>query len=274
MSLVAFASQLAGAEEGGEAPDLLRVATLNLAHGRGLAPGQLGIPKCTFEANLDAVAVLLNRKRPEVIALQEADAASAWSGSFDHVAYLVTATQYPHVHHGVHLDAGLGAIKARYGTALLSALPLSACTKHPFAANQWHVKGFVTAEIDFAGRRLRLVSLHLDSGSKRLRQKQADEILAALRDPSLPLVVMGDFNSTWADAEDAVRKVADGLNLRPYAPEDRELLTFPSSGPGRRIDWILVSDELEFVEYAVWPDRVSDHLAVAAALRWTATPGR
>jgi endonuclease/exonuclease/phosphatase family metal-dependent hydrolase len=35
----------------------------------------------------------------------------------------------------------------------------------------------------------------------------------------------------------------------------------------RRFDWIMISNELEFVSYKVLPDIISDHLAVVAEVK-------
>ncbi|MCK5359007.1 MAG: hypothetical protein KAJ95_00180, partial [Gammaproteobacteria bacterium] len=64
---------------------VLRVATLNLAHGRKDSVNQLFVWKDTFKENLDDVGDVLSKYKPHVVALQEADAVSLWSGSFDHV---------------------------------------------------------------------------------------------------------------------------------------------------------------------------------------------
>ena len=36
----------------------------------------------------------------------------------------------------------------------------------------------------------------------------------------------------------------------------------------RRFDWILISNELEFISYRVLPDIISDHFAVVAEVKW------
>ena len=62
------------------------------------------------------------------------------------------------------------------------------------------------------------------------------------------------------------------LNLRAYARETAAP-TFPAVEPRISIDWVLLSDGLEFSSHRVVGDIVSDHRAVVAdiALR-TATP--
>jgi endonuclease/exonuclease/phosphatase family metal-dependent hydrolase len=37
---------------------------------------------------------------------------------------------------------------------------------------------------------------------------------------------------------------------------------------GRRLDWVLISDELEFLSHAVLPDAISDHQAIVADIGW------
>jgi hypothetical protein len=62
-----------------------------------------------------------------------------------------------------------------------------------------------------------------------------------------------------------VRMLADKLNLRAFQPEARGLGTYKDS-TGKRLDWILITQELEFVDYRVLPDVVADHLAVYAEI--------
>ena len=60
--------------------------------------------------------------------------------------------------------------------------------------------------------------------------------------------------------------VMDGLDLIAYDPHSDALGTYKKTD-GRRLDWILVSRDLQFVEYRVLPDKLSDHLAVFAEVR-------
>jgi hypothetical protein len=75
--------------------DSLIVASLNLAHGRGDSVNQLFVSTPTIRANLGRIAKLLRRERPDLVALQEADGPSRWSGGVDHVAYLAEQAAYP-----------------------------------------------------------------------------------------------------------------------------------------------------------------------------------
>ncbi len=129
-------------------PETLRVATLNLAHGRGMKVnpiGQIGLPRRTFEENLIAVAECIEREGPDVVALQEADAASDWSGDFDHVAFLAEAAGYPHDHHGLHAVFERAGLTLRYGTALLARRELTNARSFALDGKPLDTtKGFVT----------------------------------------------------------------------------------------------------------------------------------
>lgn len=273
LSLACFSFAIPLEGNSRETPDAasrstLTVLTWNIAHGRGTSPNQFGHPEAFYKSNLDAVARTLARESPDVVALQEADAPSAWSGSFDHVARIVEATGFPHVYHGLHFEAGVGPLAARYGTAILSRLPLRDTASSKLPDRSFHTKGFVRAEIEFEQRPLLLVSLHLNSDSKEVRRNQVDHLVEALSPLNKPMIVMGDFNSRWEAEDDAVRLVTEKLRLRAFEPDSATQHTFRSGHPTRRIDWILISPELDFVEYGTVADRASDHLAVRATVRW------
>jgi endonuclease/exonuclease/phosphatase family metal-dependent hydrolase len=62
-----------------------------------------------------------------------------------------------------------------------------------------------------------------------------------------------------------VRQLANAIGLRAFRPTTQELRTYKGA---KRLDWILISDELKFIDYAVLPNIVSDHLAVVAKIGW------
>ncbi|HUJ42846.1 MAG TPA: endonuclease/exonuclease/phosphatase family protein, partial [Opitutaceae bacterium] len=65
-----------------------RIVTFNIAHARGLSPFPGLNGRRRFERNLRKIARLFDELRPDVVALQEIDQNSRWSGSFDHLDYL------------------------------------------------------------------------------------------------------------------------------------------------------------------------------------------
>jgi len=240
----------------------LKVMTLNMAHGRGDSFHQLLQTTDTTLGNLDAIAVMLNREQPDVIALQEADGPSFWSGNFNHLAYLAERSPYSWAVNGRQVEgAGLA-----YGTALLSSFELQQPQAITFDPSLAMIrKGFVVSTIDWPGQpelKVDIVSVHLDFSSEFTRRQQARELIAVMRDRGRPMIVMGDLNTDWQHEDSTVRLLAAELGLDAHSPDVQGLETFPLSG--KRLDWILLSGELEFNSYRVVSDVLSDHRGVVA----------
>jgi endonuclease/exonuclease/phosphatase family metal-dependent hydrolase len=248
---------------------LLRIMTLNVAHGRGESFHQLLQATSTTRANLDNIARLLQDSGAHVVALQEADGPSFWSGNFSHIDYLARNGRYRHTVHGAHAD-GIGL---SYGTALLARLDLRNPRVITFDPEVSAVpKGFVVSTVDWPGRpgvEVDIVSLHLDFASSRTRRQQAQELIDTLQQRDRPVIVTGDFNIGWSD-HSIVRHICTALGLDAWRPAATGLETFPALG--ERLDWILVSRDIAFRSYRVMPEAVSDHRGVIAEL--ALVPGR
>lgn len=246
----------------------LSVLSLNLGHGRKDAINQLLVRGDQVERNLDDVAEVILRVSPDVVALQEADAASRWSGGFDHVEYLADLTGYSNFIHGLHADTWLYS----FGTALLSRHTFGFTDSHSFTPSfPTTTKGLVAATLEWPigdeSRAVTVISVHLDFSRKSVRQAQIDELLALAGSVEPPIIVAGDLNGEWRNGSSAVRILGERFNLQPYQPEAEGLGTYKSE-EGKRLDWILVSDDLEFVSYSVLPEVLSDHLAVVAEIKY------
>lgn len=260
-------------EEAEEGPtvvesEFLRVATLNIAHGRGDGKNQVFLKEETIRNNLRELGELLDRAEADVIALQEADAASSWSGKFDHVAALSENTRYGCYFHGIHASNRM----FDFGTALLSPHTFQGSFAHSFAPSKPTLtKGFSVAGLNWnPGGALeepllvKFVSVHLDFSRRSVRRSQISEMVSVLARIEGPMVLMGDFNTDWQTEDSSLKLLAGELELSVYRPHAEGLYTYGDKGA--RLDWILVSGELEFSRYEVYPEVVSDHYAVAAEL--------
>ena len=260
-------SQVVSAVLSESAANVERPLTLNVAHGRKDGRHQALLKRTTIESNLDNIASVLAREQPDVVALQEADGPSLWSGTFDHVEYLALGAGYPHFFRGEHVQA----TKLSYGTALLSQLPLTDPVSITFAPSPpTFSKGFVVGTVQWPGNpdlEIDIVSVHLDFSRKSVRQKQVRQMINKLSGRKNPLIVMGDFNCGWDGEEESLRTLAKQLDLRAFQPTARNMMTFPALDT--RLDWILISPELEFIEYKTISDTLSDHRAVVAVLKET-----
>ena len=250
---------------GAEPRDTLTVMTLNVAHGRRDGFHQALQRRVTIERNLSEVAAELERVDPDVVALQEADGPSIWSGRFDHVRYVASAARFANFVRGEHVR-GFGL---SYGTALLAQIPLDDALSITFAPSPPTLaKGFVVSTIGWPGRPdvvLDVVSVHLDFARRSVREAQVDELVAVLARRGRPAIVMGDFNCELASRGSPLKRLVERGRLTAYQPEAPGLATFPSFGS--RLDWVLVSPGLEFAGYRTLPATLSDHLGVVACLK-------
>ena len=258
---------------GGYPGTVLRVATLNLAHGRKDSLNQMLLWTSTIKQNLDDVAEVLTQHNPHVVALQEADAASFWSGSFDHVEYLASNAHYPWRTQVSNAQSWFFL----YGTALLSALPLIETIKHTFEPSPPTLnKGFVLTQIEWPSgeknnsRKIDIVSVHLDFSRQSVREKQIHEMTEILSTRMNPTIIMGDFNSEWLAEVSVIKELATKSRFVSYKPEAPDYNSYKN----KRLDWILVTKELEFVDYRVLPDSLSDHLMIVADIRFKLNPDK
>jgi endonuclease/exonuclease/phosphatase family metal-dependent hydrolase len=242
----------------------LRVMTLNVAHGRGTSFHQLLQHSAKIVKNLDRINELMNQAAPDIVAFQEIDAPSFWSGNFNHVGYLASRSMFTRSIQASHVNA----MRLSYGTALISRQEMSNPQAVTFNPSLTLVPtGFVVSTISWPGRDsidIDVVSVHLDFMSGWVRKKQADELIAVLRARNNHLIIMGDLNSGWLPQDSAAQYLVEKLGLKAYQPENRNLITFPLLG--RRLDWVLISAGLEFSSYEVIGTDISDHRGVLAEL--------
>jgi len=246
---------------------VIRVATLNLAHGRKDSINQLFVWGNTFKENLDDIADVLSLHKPHVVALQEADAVSRWSGSFDHVAYLATAAEYPWRSHVSNAEGWLYS----YGTALLSLQPIIETIEHTFEPSPPTLdKGFVLAQIEWfsddknKSRKIDIISVHLDFSRQSVRDEQIGEMLEIVSARTNPTIILGDFNSEWLAETSVIKELTEKSRFITYKPEAANCNSYKD----KRLDWILITKDLEFVNYQVLPDTLSDHSMIIADIRF------
>lgn len=240
-----------------------------MAHGRKSAVNQMLQKTSTTKSNLTEIANFISNSGADLVALQEADAPSRWSGKFNHVEFVSQISPYRCTVHGHH------AMKYMYdfGTALLSKVPYFNSLSHTFTPSPPTTnKGFVMGQVYWnpGGKlpqaiKVSVISVHLDFSRKKVRALQIEEMRATLPDLETPLIIMGDFNTDWSNEKSSLKTVVEQANLKVYQPDSTDLGTYKDGK--HRLDWILVSKDLEFVSYQVPAITLSDHQAVQATVK-------
>jgi endonuclease/exonuclease/phosphatase family metal-dependent hydrolase len=155
-----------------------------------------------------------------------------------------------------------------HGNALLVRKDIEIELAQPVDLPTLEPRGAVRADLLVAGRRVRVLGMHLDlSGLRRREQIRAILQHCDRCDTACPTVLMGDFNQ-WGRGTGAVREFARGWH--PLATGN----SFPSRRPLAPLDRIVHSPGWRYVHAAVHHSALavaaSDHLPVRATLALTA----
>lgn len=243
---------------GGDFGQRVRVMTLNIAHGRGTSFHQAALPPSVIHHNLARIAEMTVDEDVELAGLQEADRYDL--DGFNQVATIAEQGGFSWWVSGA--QTRLGTLK--YGTAIAGHAQLGESETFGFDTfGPGFKKGYTLSSIALDGRDVDVVSLHLDPLLGTRRKHQVDQIVDYLAERDRPVIVMGDFNSPWG-AKKAPTRLARELGLRVYREQADDLPTFGK----RRLDWIMVSDDLQFEDYRTLPYEVSDHHGVVADISW------
>ena len=238
--------------------DSIKVMTANLAHGRATNFSQLTTSTYEIKQNLNAISSFIQLKKPHILALQELDAPSWWSGNFNHASHIMRHSQFNSYTVTNHVNAWWGT----YGTGLFSTLAMKNCSGVTFkpsfpTTNKGFSYGEILLEPDIS---VGIVSLHLDFFRASVRSKQIEELKLHLNQNNKPLIIMGDFNTDWRWQDSVIKTLQGKYRLKLFKPNSKSLDTFGI----KRLDWIMVSEHFSFKHYENVGNGLSDHMFVMA----------
>ena len=238
------------------------IMTLNIAHGRSDGSHQLSQSEERIHKQLGAIADLIKKHQSTIVTLQETDNTTFWSNYTDQTTLIAQKAALNWYVHSDHVD-GLGI---HYGTSIISQFELTNAVSHTFAPTPpTFAKGFTLSTVQINSKQVTdIVSLQLDFSKKSIRHRQINEMIAVLKSRNNPLIITGDFNNDWHAKNSIVQECVSALQLKAFEPDTKKVSTFPTLG--KRLDWILISQDLSFESYKTLPDVVSDHYAVVASI--------
>jgi endonuclease/exonuclease/phosphatase family metal-dependent hydrolase len=210
--------------------------------------------------SIDDLARVIRAERPDVVLLSEVDRGWLLNGGHDDVRLLAR-----------ELGMAYGfapAADAVWGDAILTNLPVV----------QWRAKRMKSYGAPTGGQvmgavlrhgsgTVAVVSTHLQPPPDGGPVEQAREVAGfadGLRAPGRPVIVGGDLNTEPGDPAFEVLVAAGYADAFAAA---RPLRTSPADGPRNEIDHVLVAGATA-ADVTAPRSTASDHLAVAATLRW------
>ena len=241
------------------------------ARRRGNTSIPLVYTKSAMAQNTLQIAEKIKKVSPDIVGLQEVDGPSLLNGGYDQVKEIQRVTGYPYAYF-----APTSRVPGRKknihiaGTAIISKHPL-VNPRTEFFARAFPIprKGYAVADVALpGGKHVTFVSAHLvvfDNRTGARRMKQSRHMIESLLSTPHPIVITGDMNCT-SQKEETIPSLMKGLDLHAFEPESTSHDTFPVWNPKRRIDWILPSRLLRFIDHAVHHDVATDHAGVFARL--------
>ncbi len=267
-------------------PESLRIASYNIAHGRGRAASNWeGGSRAARESRLAAIADLLGEADVDVIVLNEVDFDSTWSGGVNQAHYISERIGMPYLAEQRNFDIDVPFFSCRTGNAVLSRYPIieAEVVDYPSFSRLETIlagkKRGMVCTLDLGGsRRVDVLAVHLEYRAEATRVESAQCILKLADDAVNPLIAAGDFNSTpigfpESQVDSAGRSAMSKLLVSgrfatlPDGQPVEEDLTFRSFDPDRIIDWVLVPPDWSIVSREVLKSDLSDHLPVIMEVR-------
>lgn len=244
-----FGSQLSA-----QAPDssrIVRVLTYNILHGKTL--------KGDFD--LDLIASVISKEKPDLVALQEVDYKTNRSRKYDLVTELgIRTNMSPLFARAMYYGGG------EYGEGILSKYTFLTTTNHalPYTEGKEPRAAVEVNVVIKSGDTIRFVGTHLDHEADDYnRFIQAKELDRVIRRDAVPTILVGDLNETPENRgmqllfENWERSFADNA------------FTFPSDEPIKKIDYVLYypAKRWRVLEKRVIDERIaSDHRPVLVVL--------
>lgn len=228
----------------------IRVITYNIHNGFNTL-GQL---------DLEAIARVIEAEQADVVALQEVSRGWALNGSVDMAGWLSQRLGMPYT-----FTPTAGAM---WGHAVLSRYPIRAYQAHPLPPDNLPLgRAFSYQEIDLGNQgSLWLLNTHyhhLEADSDiRVLQTGTIQAFLALNNPQMSrLILSGDLNAE-PDSPEIGALFELGLRDAALAAGLDPGYTYHAEDPARKLDYLLISPDLEASDARITNSRASDHLPI------------
>jgi endonuclease/exonuclease/phosphatase family metal-dependent hydrolase len=213
--------------------------------------------------DLEAIAGVINKENPDLVAIQEVDVHTGRSGRQVSEAEELASKTGLKAYFAKSIDYDGGD----YGVLILSRYPMA--NEHTYrlptaSGTKGEPRVLATAEIKLPGRSILFACTHLDAQRQdSSRYLQINALTDILKKEKLPVVIGGDFN---AEPNSRVIQVLDQFLTRTCVEHCG--FTIPSDQPTKTIDFIAYTSKAFQVQdhQAIQEAYASDHLPVMATL--------
>lgn len=210
----------------------IKVLTYNIYHGEEhYQPGN---------SNLKKIADVINRYKPDFVAMQEVDSMTNRTAGFNNgvkkdLVQELAAMTGMHGYFAKAIDYSEGG----YGEGLLSKYPAEPVVHHLPIPEGGEGRALIVIEHTFRnGRKIAFGGTHLCHEFERNRIVQAEAVAEILSSLNMPVVVGGDFNiRPESRPYQQLTAKLDDAAVRFGNPQ----LTFPYTNPRVRLDYFFIN---------------------------------
>ena len=219
-----------------------------------------------YTPHLQPVADVIDKERPDIVALQEVDVYTVRSGKQSHQAEALGKLTGMHY----YFAKGTNKSEGEYGVAILSRHPISEAEGLQLPTmpeSNGETRGMAVVKVKIKGEDVIFISVHLDHLSDQDRIFQVRQLLQHTQQyANCPIVFSGDFNTTRESEVFTFLEEQDFIIASEVSPP-----TFPSDKPRNGIDHILLNkkarERFRIVKYyTINESYPSDHLPLVIEL--------
>ncbi|GAB3987726.1 hypothetical protein GCM10028807_08790 [Spirosoma daeguense] len=219
-------------------------------------------PSAGTNIEIDAIARVISKEKPDLVALQEVDVNTERSGKgVDQAKELARLT-------GMHyfFSKAIDHQGGDYGVAVLSRFPILESIRYTLPVDPaigGEIRTIAAITVDVAkGKKITFASTHLDLKEDN-RVIQSELIVKHFGDSKTPMILAGDFNAL---PDSKVIQYFDKMFTRSCQECG---FTIPVKNPNRTIDFIMYKSGSTFSNVStrvIDEQYASDHLPVVADL--------
>lgn len=233
----------------------LTIMSYNIHHAN--PPSKAGV------IDIDAIAAVINKQKPDVVMLQEVDVNTKRSGMNEAVTLAEKTKMNCYFAKAIDHDGG------DYGVAILSRYPLSGGATHKLptaAGTNGEPRVLATATIELNNKKITIACTHMDAQRNDTnRLLQINAITDILQKETNPVILAGDLNAAPGGAvinildQHFTRTCTEGCGF-----------TIPQIKPTKTIDFIAYKPSNSFAvqSHTVIDEQyASDHLPIIATLK-------
>ncbi|MCL4258283.1 MAG: endonuclease/exonuclease/phosphatase family protein [Anaerolineales bacterium] len=207
----------------------------------------------------EALARIIEESGADVVGLQEISRGWLIWGGMDMLEWLAQRLDMQYIW-GPTADA-------QWGNAILTRLPIISYTNNPLPPEDvLLLRGYLYAEIEVNGQTLHVIDTHFSekAGQDDIRAQQAS-VLVDVAAGRPATIVMGDLNSL---PDSLALDVMLGGGFIDISRESglSNTFTYPSFAADHQIDYIFISPDLQFSDFAIPLTTASDHLPLSVTI--------